>query len=310
MADPISWAESVSYVISIPFGSIFDPVGVEGLAAVLCDMTTRGAGGKTSRQFLESFEHLGCETSESVGLFDTWFRASVLPDNLLPSIELSAAQILRPHFDRRQLEPARQVIAQEIYSLEDDLQQRMMLELQHNFLPYPLGRSGLGTIETIDNITIDLLTKNHASLFQPNGTVFCIAGKFEIEQVQDKINDLFASWQPKQFVLPKEKIIGETAVYIPSNSEQTYIGAVYPSVPFGAEGYMLAQCSVGILSGGTSCRLFSELREKRGLCYSVSASYSALRDRAAVYCYCGASTEHAQETLNVLLSELDRLRFG
>ncbi len=59
-----------------------------------------------------------------------------------------------------------------------------------------------------------------------------------------------------------------------------------------------------------SSRLFDELREKRGLCYSVHAGYSTLRDRAGVYCYCGTSTERAQESLDVLLQELSRLRDG
>jgi len=67
---------------------------------------------------------------------------------------------------------------------------------------------------------------------------------------------------------------------------------------------------VGVLSDGLSSRLFTEVREKRGLCYTVSASYHSLRDRAQVICYSGTTTQRAQETLDVLIEQLTLLRQG
>ncbi|MEX0978312.1 MAG: insulinase family protein, partial [Pirellulales bacterium] len=74
--------------------------------------------------------------------------------------------------------------------------------------------------------------------------------------------------------------------------------------------YFQAWGAVGVLSGGTSARLFIEVREKRGLCYSVYATMHTLLDRGCVLCYAGTSAERAQETLDVLLSELVRLAEG
>ncbi|MDR1483374.1 MAG: insulinase family protein [Planctomycetaceae bacterium] len=310
VADYIDWSESVSYVFSVPFGSIFDPFGLEGLATLVCELISRGAGDRGSREFLEAFEELGCDASESVGLFDTYLGVSMLPENLLSAIELTADQVLRPLFDSRYLEPVKQKIIQEIYSLEDDSFRRMMLELQRNFLPDPLGRSGLGTVSTINRVSIDDIYRAHNLFFQPDGAVFSIAGKFDFDQVRDKIGELFADWRPQSFVLPQERDIGKTEIYLSGDSDQTHIGIAYPSVPLGQPDYKLALCSVGVLGGGTSCRLFRELRENRGLCYTVSASYSTLRNRASVYCYCGTSVDRAQETLDVLISEIERLRFG
>ncbi|MDR2643562.1 MAG: insulinase family protein [Planctomycetaceae bacterium] len=310
LADSVDWAESVSYVFSIPFGSVFDPVGLEGLATLVCEMISRGAGGRGNREFLEAFENLGCVFAESVGLFDTCFCVSMLPENLFSAIELTADQVLRPHFEERYLEPVKQKFIQEIHSLDDEPSRRMMLELQRNFLPDPLGRSGLGTVKTVNNIAIEDIRRVHNLLFQPDGAVFSIAGKFDFDQVCNKIGELFANWQPNSFVLPQERIIGKTEIYIAEDSEQTHIGVAYPSIPIGQRDYKLALCSVGVISGGSSCRLFRELRENRGLCYSVAASYVALRNRANVYCYCGTSTDKAQEALDVLIAELERLRYG
>jgi predicted Zn-dependent peptidase len=84
----------------------------------------------------------------------------------------------------------------------------------------------------------------------------------------------------------------------------------YPSVPYSHPDYFQARGAVGILSDGMSSRLFTEVREKRGLCYSVYASCHSLRDQGSVLCYAGTSTERAQETLDVLLEVLTDLANG
>ncbi len=81
-------------------------------------------------------------------------------------------------------------------------------------------------------------------------------------------------------------------------------------MPFGHPEYYAALGAVNVLSGGMSARLFTEVREKRGLCYSVWASYETYKDVAAVLCYAGTTNERAQETLDVTLGELQRLQEG
>src|SRR5690606_38623912 len=93
-------------------------------------------------------------------------------------------------------------------------------------------------------------------------------------------------------------------------SNQSHIGLVFPSIPYRHEQYFEAWAAVGVLSGGMSSRLFTEVREKRGLCYTVTASLHTQRDRAGVFCYAGTTAERAQETLDVTHGELVRLGEG
>ena len=81
-------------------------------------------------------------------------------------------------------------------------------------------------------------------------------------------------------------------------------------MPYRDENYFQAWGTVGVLSGGSSARLFTEVRERRGLCYSVYAVCHTLRDRGAVFCYAGTSADRAQETLDVTVGELARLADG
>jgi predicted Zn-dependent peptidase len=95
-----------------------------------------------------------------------------------------------------------------------------------------------------------------------------------------------------------------------AKSEQTHIGIAYPSVTEMDPGYYIARMAVEILSGGMSGRLFTEVREKRALCYSVGASYASLKHQASILGYAGTSNDRAQATLDCFLSEIVRLSDG
>ena len=101
-----------------------------------------------------------------------------------------------------------------------------------------------------------------------------------------------------------------TGNHIPFQSNQSHVGIAYPTIPYKHPDYFQAWAAVGVLSSGSSSRLFTEVREKRGLCYTVYASLHTQRDRASVLCYAGTTAERAQETLDVTVGELQRLGKG
>jgi predicted Zn-dependent peptidase len=100
------------------------------------------------------------------------------------------------------------------------------------------------------------------------------------------------------------------AHHILFESTQSHVGIAYPTIPYKHPDYFQAWAAVGVLSSGSSSRLFTEVRERRGLCYTVNASLHTQRDRAAVFCYAGTTAERAQETLDVTIGELQRLGNG
>jgi predicted Zn-dependent peptidase len=108
----------------------------------------------------------------------------------------------------------------------------------------------------------------------------------------------------------RESPAGVRYEHLHYDSHQTQIGIAFPSVPYRHRDYFQAWGAVGVLSGGMSARLFTEVRERRGLCYSVYAAHHTLWHRGAVFCYAGTGADRAQETLDVTLSELRRLAKG
>ena len=185
-----------------------------------------------------------------------------------------------------------------------------MQELRRRFYPEPWGRSSEGVAAHIEALTHHDIQQRFQAHYQPRGTILGIAGRFDWPRLLAQLEKLFGDWQPRALPAVVNGARGTNLEQLHNESQQTQIGLAWASVPFKHPDYFLASGAIGVLSGGMSSRLFTEVREKRGLCYSVFASYHTHRDLASVVCYAGTSAERAQETLDVTLGELHRLADG
>jgi len=308
IAEEAPWSEAISFAIRTPAGSIYNPPGKAGLASLTCEMTTRGAGGLGNREFLETLENLGVESSESTSQSYMSIGAVGLAEHWERSLELLTAQLRDPIFPEDELESCRQIQLQEIAAIEDEPARKTLIELGRIFYPDPFGRPSFGDVESVNALTIDDVRDFHRRFFRPNGTVVAVSGRFDWERIRDKVAALFGDWKPVE--TPEIVPVASTTstVHRETDSAQTHIGLAFETIPFGDPEYHRAWGGVEILSGGMSSRLFSEVREKRGLCYSVFASYNTHQNYGGVFCYCGTTAERAQESLDVIVGEIDRLR--
>ena len=305
IAEQMDWCESVACAVLVPGGSIYDPTAKPGLSNLVCEMALRGAGDYDSHGLIEAFESLGSERGESVGHAHLWFSFATLADNLVQTLKLTSEIILNPHFPENQLELGKQVVLQEILSVEDDPSRKVMIELSKNAVPAPWGEPCFGTAEAVESITMEEIRNFHKRYYHPNGAIVSVAGKFHPDSLVESVSNLFGDWKPNEIQTNKLGPLGKSVLHIPYESAQTHIGLNYPAVPFRHPDYLLAWSGVSVLSGGMSNRLYTEIREKRGLCYSVGASYYTYRDFGGVTCYCGTSSDRAQESLDVLLEQLE-----
>jgi predicted Zn-dependent peptidase len=310
LAEPNPSLESAAFTFLVPAGSAHDPNDRAGLASFVCEMVLRGAGPRDSRQFVEDLDNLGVERAESVGDSHTSYSGATLARNLLPSLAIYADVLRRPRLPADQLEAGRQLLLQELRAVEDEPSHKVMQELRRRHFPQPWGRPSTGDLPGLQATSIDEVRSAFGRLYRPNGTILGVAGRVDWEELKDQVATLLADWQLTEAPEPTLGTRGAARDHLPHESNQTQIGIAYPSVPYRHPDYFQAWGAVGVLSGGMSARLFTEVREKRGLCYSVYASYQSLRDRGAVMCYAGTTAERAQETLDVTLGELKRLAKG
>lgn len=294
----------------VPSGYVFDPPEHPGLASILSDWITRGAGTRDNRALTLALDNLGLDRSESVSSVHTRFWGATLAKNLPDSLDIYADILRRPHLPDEELEPVQDLAIQDIQSIEDNPSQKVMIELRRRYYPHPLGLDRRGTIAGIESLTPERVRTHYQKYIQPNGTIMSVAGNVEWRPLLDQVERLFGDWKagssPAYQLRPAEGGVK----HLEKDTTQTQIALGYPSVPFGHRDYYAALGAVNVLSGGMSARLFTEVREKRGLCYSVSASYQSFKECGAILCYAGTTNDRAQQTLEVTLHELSRLPEG
>jgi predicted Zn-dependent peptidase len=128
--------------------------------------------------------------------------------------------------------------------------------------------------------------------------------------VKDLVQESLGDWEAGDPIKIQQTPPPGNYRHEPQPSEQTHIGIAYPSLPETHQDYYTLRLAMEVLSGGMSGRLFTEIREKRGLVYNVWAGYSSLKGLGAITGYAGTSNDRAQSTLDTFIAELYRLQEG
>lgn len=314
VAEAMPGVQSASFTLLVPAGAAYEAAeGLDsggGAATMACEWLMRGAGARDSRALLNALDDLGVSHSESAQTLHTSFAAATLGANLIPALEIFADVILRPQFDEEEVEPIRSLCLQNLRSLEDDPGSKVIYELRRRHFPEPWGRPSPGTTEDVARITPEGLRAFHRAAYRPNGSILGVAGAIDWPRLRDAVGELFGGWEPRPDPKVAERPAGPKLDHITRETQQIQIAMAAPAATVAGPDYYRARAAVAILGGYSSARLFTEVREKRGLCYSVYASYEGQRDRGAMLSYAGTSTERAQETLDVMLAEFRRLADG
>jgi predicted Zn-dependent peptidase len=310
LVEQMPWLESAAVTFLVPAGCQRDPAAQPGLAKLTAEMLQRGCGDLPSRELEQAMDQLGLARSTAVTNYHTRLSAAMPATHLSAALTIYASLLQRPLLPAAQIDDGRMVCIQELLAMQDDLSQKLMEQLRIRQYPDPYSRSSHGTLETLQDISIDDVQQFYTQHFTPHETIISIAGNVDSKQVFETVNELFGKWIGDEAAQITTTPPPNGHHHIKQESNQTQIGIVFPSVPYSHPDYFQSRGAIGVLSDGMSSRLFSEVREKRGLCYTVFAMCHTLREQGCVLTYAGTTTERAQETLDVLLAELVRLGDG
>ena len=302
--------QSAAMTLLLSAGSATDPVDRLGSATVLSDLVLRGAGERDSRQLTDYLDSLGLQRSSSVGVHHTRFGCAALAPKVVEGLAAYADILRRPHLPELGFQAARDLALQALAGLDDEPRQKLLIKLREWHFPSPYGRSSMGKKDNLEKLTLELSKADHARRYHAREAILALAGNIDFNQIKSEIERLFGDWDGSpspdvQIMPPPGNFHHET-----QQSEQTHIGLAYPSIPETHEKYYTVRLALEVLSGGMSGRLFTEVREKRGLCYSVWAGYSSLKGQGSIFGYAGTSNDRAQATLDCMLTELDRFSQG
>ncbi|MBT6918344.1 MAG: insulinase family protein [Planctomycetaceae bacterium] len=306
--------ESVSVSFHVAAGSLCDSVMHSptnrsrcGLATLTGELMLRGAGNRNSKQLVASLDNAGVQWSQSVSMSHGSFAGAMVSRQLPESLEIYADILRRPLLDKQQFDPARQVVLQNLAGTEDDPTHRTMLALRKAHYPSPWGLPSEGTTVDVNNLQHSDVQEFVNRFIQPQDMIISVAGRLDWLEFTNQMDSLFGDWQgqSREPVINGER--GKKICHVPYDSQQTHIALAWDVPPYRNPDSLQATAALAVLGGGSSSRLFTEVREKRGLCYSVSAGYQTQRDIAAAMAYSGTTADRAQETLDVMLHEIASL---
>ncbi|MCU0707048.1 MAG: insulinase family protein [Pirellula sp.] len=310
LGERMPWLESAAFTMMLPGGTCREPAGREGLAGLTLELSQRGAGALSSREIVERLDFLGVERSSHVSSFHTTMSMASMASVLEPTLEVAASILQSPHFPESELEEARQSALLELASIDDDPAQKCFKELKQLRFGDVFGRSALGSLEGLESVELDECVRFHADFCRPGGAVLALAGNFDWDRLLSAIESLFGAWSGSPSPEPGPVVSKPGVSHLQHDSQQTHIALAYDSVPYCDPEYYRGRGIVSILSDGMSSRLFTEVREKRGLVYAVSASSHSLKNCGSVLCYAGTTSNRAQETLEVTVDTIRAVSQG
>jgi predicted Zn-dependent peptidase len=304
---------SVSVLFLVSVGSRYEADTEGGAAHFIEHMVFKGTKKRpTAKEIAEAIEGVGGVFGAGTGRETTVFWAKVAEPHLPIALDVLVDMLRNAHFDAEELKKEAHVIIEEInLSLDTPSELVHLLACEQLWPHHPLGRDIAGTRQSVAALKHDALLGYLERHYAPNRTVVSLAGKLEHKDIVARLAEHLGDWQPtvEATFAPSPDSCTEPRLNVHSReTEQAQIHISVPGLPLSHPDRFALRLLNVVLGEGMSSRLFQEIRERRGLAYSVDAFAEMLLDTGMVGMYAGVSPDQAVNTVEALLAEWDRLR--
>jgi predicted Zn-dependent peptidase len=278
-----------------------------GISHFLEHLLFKGTDRFSSREIDEAFDAMGAEVNAGTGKETTSVYSRFLDNHLERAFDVLQDMVLRPAYP--DIDSERQVVIEEIAMYEDEPQDKVHDVLAGAiFGDHPLGRPIIGRADVVSSVPVPEIGRWHDGRYVPGNMVLAAAGNLEHERIVELAEQAFgdaAGEALEQTDSPARN--GQVLRFHQKETEQYHLCLGGAGMPRGDDRRFALRVLDTILGGSTSSRLFQEVREKRGLAYSVYSYASHYADTGQVALYVGTRPDNVGEALDVIGSELRRL---
>ncbi|MBT4524853.1 MAG: insulinase family protein [Phycisphaerae bacterium] len=282
----------------------------DGDSVLLAELIQRGAGGLSAKEHNNALDSLGIRRQVSCGIEFFQVSAVMLGTHLTQGIPLLGAYLLNPTLPESDLDACKSLCLQSINSIDDNPSQQAGIALNKHHLPSPFNRSAYGVTDVIESATIGRLQNVYQQHFVPNDSILVVAGDVDHNQIIDTVSELVDSWNGNKTDIPSTSTVDRGVHWIKQDTSQVHICFAIDGPNISDSNSILEAVAISVFGGATSGRLFTQVRQRRSLCYSVSAQYAASKERSLIRMHAGTTPERANETIQVCLEQLAELRNG
>ena len=308
VTDRMSSVDSVSLGAWFSAGTRNEAAHVNGVAHLLEHMVFKGTDQRSAREIVEQIELVGGHLNAYTSREQTAYFGRVLKDDTNLAIEILADILQHSIFDKTELHHERSVVIQEIGQTLDTPDDVIFDYFQETAYPnQAMGRPVLGRAEIVSEISRENILEFIIGNYATERLVFSAAGNVDHGQVVDTVETHFKTLSEK-----KPSVI-ESADYIGGDFrqmkdlEQVHILIGFPGVAYTHADFYALQVLSMLLGGGMSSRLFQEVREKRGLAYSIQSFTTSHRDGGLMGIYAGTGEHQILEMVPVISDELNKI---
>jgi predicted Zn-dependent peptidase len=301
---------SIALGFWIGTGSRHEQIEQAGVSHFLEHLLFKGTDRFSSLEIDQIFDGMGAEVNAGTGKETTSVYSRFLDQHLDRAFDVMADMVLRPAY--ADVDSERQVVIEEIAMYEDEPSDKVHDVLADAvFGDHPLGRPIIGTAEVVGSVPIPDIAAYHDLRYTPRNMVVAGAGNLEhekiVEMVQQALGDRPSAAPEPATIGPAPAWRGPRACFFEKETEQYHLCLGGPGIPRGDDRRFALRVLDTILGGSSSSRLFQEVREKRGLAYSVYSYTSQYVDSGQMGLYVGTRPDRAAEALDVMATELRRI---
>ena len=300
---------SVSMGVWVNVGARDEKPAESGLSHFIEHMIFKGTHRRSAYQIAKEFDAIGGHTNAFTTMENTCYHGKVMDTQLDTMVDILSDIFLNSVFDPLEIEKERPVILQEIKMVKESPDEYVHLLSGKNFWgDNPLGRSILGSQENIIQFNADQIKNYFHRLYQPDRIIVSVAGNIDHTHLTDRLGPAFESINPGNQI--SERITPQSQGIVNVNYqdlEQVHICLSTPGLAIKDPRRYACSLLNTILGGNMSSRLFQEIREKRGLAYTVYSFMMSHVDTGMCGIYLAVDPAKAPETTALVLNELDKL---
>jgi predicted Zn-dependent peptidase len=303
---------SVTIGVWLMRGSRHESDDRSGIAHFVEHMLFKGTDTRTAEDIAQAIDSIGGQLDAFTAKEYASYYIKVLDEHLPLAVDLLADIVLRPAFSADEIEREKKVILEEIKMVEDtpdDLVHELFT--QHFWEGHPLGRPILGSKETVESFTSEILLRYFRGAYVAKNMIISAAGNLEHARVRELVESAFGA-----LASTGEPLSADAPTVVPQvitrtkELEQSHICLGTNSYPQNHEDRYVSYIMNTVLGGSMSSRLFQNVREKRGLAYAVFSGLSAYRDAGNITIYAGCANEAVGEVIDLCVEELRGMKRG
>ncbi|WP_456271500.1 M16 family metallopeptidase [Bacillus sp. AK031] len=306
--EEIPTVRSVAIGIWIGTGSRHENKENNGISHFLEHMFFKGTETRSAREIAESFDSIGGQVNAFTSKEYTCYYAKVLDNHASYALETLADMFFNSAFDEEELKKEKNVVYEEIKMYEDTPD-----DIVHDVLSkavyenHPLGYPILGTEETLDAFNGQTLRDYMHNMYTPDDVVVSVAGNVDPSFIKE-VEKLFGNYEGgKGHQQNEAPSFHHNKVSKKKETEQAHLCLGYPGLQIGHEDIYSLIVLNNVLGGSMSSRLFQEVREQRGLAYSVFSYHSAYEDSGMLTLYGGTGAKQLNQLFDTIQSTLNTL---